>query len=179
MKKRTAAIVAGATLVVAGTATAVGTSSIGWKHHTTRHIGGSVRAVVVDGNAGDIRVTSERRGDVLVRSTTSWIFRRPKLTMQVRDGVLRIETHRHGLFGAVDYRVRVPNGVDVTVRADAGDVSVDAAARHISVDTDAGDVHVKVPYGRYHVETRTDAGDEHVRGLVNDPGATRTIDARS
>jgi DUF4097 and DUF4098 domain-containing protein YvlB len=179
MSHKKLGIATGAAVVVTGVAVGAAFASIGWKHHQTKHVGGSIHAVVIDEDAGDVRVTSEARSDVLVRSTTSWVFHKPHLTTKVENGVLRIETHGHGFLSGTDYRVAVPNGLAVSVKTDAGNISVDALARRISVKTDAGDVHVKVPAGRYAVEANTDAGDTHVRGLVRDDTAPRSISART
>ena len=47
----------------------------------------------------------------------------------------------------------------------------------IDAQSDAGDVSITVPPGRYAVDTDTDAGDEDVTGIVDDPQAPNRIDA--
>src|SRR5438874_716654 len=179
MNRKTLGIALGVTTVAAGAVTAAALASIGWKHHDTTHVGGRIHAVVIDENAGNIHVTSEVRRDVLVHSTTSWIFHEPHLRTNVVNGVLRIETRAGGLLSGTNYRVTVPNGVTITATTDAGDVKVDAVSRHITAKTDAGDVHVTVPAGRYAVDADTDAGDVKVRGLVRDDSAPHSISART
>jgi hypothetical protein len=175
-------IVLGVATVVAGTAATAAIAS-GWKHHSTSRISGTVHAIVVDESAGDVHVTSERRGDVRIDRTTSWIFRKPTVTTRLHDGVLTLKTHCHGagFACATDYRVHVPRGVRVTVRVDAGDVSVSTSVRPSRIDarSDAGDIEVTVPRGVYRVDTSSDAGDEHLRGIVRDDRAPRHISART
>jgi hypothetical protein len=193
-------IVLGVATVVAGTAATAAIAS-GWKHHSTSRISGTVHAIVVDESAGDVHVTSERRGDVRIDRTTSWIFRKPTVTTRLHDGVLTLKTHCHGagFACATVYRVHVPRGVRVTVRVDAGDVHVRGAASAVSAHSDAGDVSVStsvrpsridarsdagdievtVPRGVYRVDTSSDAGDEHLRGIVRDDRAPRHISART
>jgi hypothetical protein len=179
MNRKTMGIALGISAVAAGAVTAAALASVGWKHHETKHVGGRIHAVVIEEDAGNIHVASEGRRDVLVRATTSWIIHEPHLTTKVVDGVLRIETRGGGLLSGTNYSVKVPNGVTITATTDAGKVDVDAVSRHITAKTNAGDVHVKVPAGRYAVDADTDAGDVNVRGLVRDDSAPRSISART
>ena len=43
--------------------------------------------------------------------------------------------------------------------------------------SDAGNVHVTVPYGPYHVDANTDAGSVKVEGVIRDDLAPQAIDA--
>jgi hypothetical protein len=179
MNRTRVGITAGAAVIVTGVVATVALASVGWKHHATSHVRGTIHAVVIDENAGDIHVASESRSDVVVRSTTSWIFHRPHVKQRVENGVLTLSTSGRSFLSGTDYNVTVPDGVDITVRNDAGDISVDAATRHISLEADAGDIRVTVPAGRYAVDTRTDAGETHVRGIVQDDRAPRSISVRT
>jgi DUF4097 and DUF4098 domain-containing protein YvlB len=131
-----------------------------------------------------------------VTRTTSWLFSKPKVRQYVVGGVLHLESKCHGLLCQTDYKVRLPEGVGVEVREDAGDVDVSGKPGDVSVQTDAGDVRidlagaprrieartdagnvrVTVPRGAYAVRTATDAGDELVRGLIRWDLAARSID---
>jgi putative adhesin len=173
-------------------------SVFGSKHTTHTRFAAPIHRIVVDGGAGDVKLTAGGRLDVSVKQTSSWLFSKPKLRQYVSGGVLHLESHcRHGFLCDTEYEVRAPAGVaievdlkaaDVQVHGAPGDVSVDTnagdvdveitrAPRRIDVESNAGDIDVTVPRGTYAVTTSTDAGDESVRGIVRYDRAAHAIRA--
>jgi hypothetical protein len=160
----------------------------------------SVRRVVVDVDAGDVRLVAG--GDrVQVHRRTRYAVRAPKVTQRVRDGVLTLrgDCATVGLLQcSTDFTLGLPRGVAAEVHTDVGDVEAAALevpelrvttrvgdvgldlarpAARVDAHSDVGDVAVAVPAGTYRVDTRTDVGDRAVGGLVIDDRAARAIGA--
>ena len=70
-------------------------SVFGTTHTTVTRIAAPVHRIVVDGNAGDVKLTAGGRVDVEVKQKSSWLFSKPKVRRYVRDGVLHLESHCH------------------------------------------------------------------------------------
>jgi hypothetical protein len=162
----------------------------------------SVRRVVVDVDAGDVHLVAGT-GRVEVRQDRHYVVRAPKVTRDVRDGVLTLRSHCPGpgmLDCSTDFRVGLPRGVaaevrtgvgdvggrelhapDVRATTHVGDVALDLArpAARVEGHSDVGDVHLTVPAGTYAVAAGTDVGERDVRGLVQDDRAARAIEAGS
>jgi DUF4097 and DUF4098 domain-containing protein YvlB len=197
-KKVTIAVAAAIGVAGAAAGVALGAKGVLWNKQTKHErIAVPVHRIVVDGNAGNVEVTTGG-SDVEVKRTTSWLFSKPTVRVYVSNGVLHLESHcGHGVLCATDFRVRAPTGVAVEVDTNAGDVTVKGAPGNVSAEVDAGnidldlarapqridaesnagDVHVAVPRGTYAVSTHTNAGDESVRGLVRYDLAAHTIRA--
>jgi hypothetical protein len=160
----------------------------------------SVRRVVVDVDAGDVRLVAG--GDrVQVRHRSHYDLRAPKVTQRVRDGVLTLRGDCATtvlMHCTTDFTVGLPRGVAAEVHTDVGDVEAAALeapelrvttnvgdvgldlarpAARIDAHSDVGDVAVAVPRGTYRVDVRTDVGDREVGGLVVDDRAARAIGA--
>lgn len=159
-----------------------------------------VRRVVVDVDAGDVRLVAGA-GPVQVRQQRHYLLRAPKVTRRVQDGVLTVRSHCPGpgvLDCSTDLRVALPRGVAAEVHTDVGDVAAGALdapdvqattnvgdvaldlarpAARVEGRSDVGDVRVTVPAGAYAVDADTDVGESAVRGLVQDDSAARAISA--
>lgn len=162
----------------------------------------SVRRVVVDVDAGDVKLVAG--GDrVQVDRTSRYVMRAPKVTQRVRDGVLTLRGNcatMGPLHCSTDFTVGLPRGVAAEVHTDVGDVDgaalqtpdvrVSARVGHVDLDlarpaahvdahSDVGDVEIAVPHGSYAVKAGTDVGDRAVDGLVQDDRAAHAISAGS
>ena len=198
-RKIAIAVVACFGLAALAAGVAVGAKSVfGTKQTTHARFAVPIHRIVVDGNAGDVKLTAGDRVDVSVKRTSNWLFSKPELRQYVRNGVLHLESHcRHGFLCDTNYAVRMPAGVavevdedaadvqvhgapgSVSVHSDAGDVDVEVARAplRIDVESNAGDVDVTVPRGTYAVIADTNAGDESVRGIVRYDRAAHAIRA--
>jgi hypothetical protein len=171
-------------------------------HHTrteTRVISEPVRSLVVETDAGDVEIVRGTR--LVLRETTSYrgSGAAPHADHQLSDGELKVGSPScHDC--STSFRVELPAGIALRASSDAGDVTgqeldvpelrlrSDAgnltaelvrAPSLIDAQSDAGNVSITVPPGRYAVKTDTDAGDEDVSGIINDPSAANRIDART
>jgi hypothetical protein len=169
---------------------------------TKRTITEPVRAVVIDADAGDVRLV-RGTGAIHVTATREYVFAKPHVTHVVEDGVLRLKSAcgRAFVFDCdTHFRVEIPAGVSVNVETSAGDVdgvaldSGDVRIETKSGDIDlgfvdqpdrvdalttAGDVALGVPGGTYAIDVHTDLGDSDVDGLVVDERARRSITIRT
>jgi hypothetical protein len=168
----------------------------------TGTVADSVRRVVVDVDAGDVKLVAG--GDhVQVRRESRYAVRAPNVTQRVVDGVLTLRgacASLGVLHCSTDFTVGLPRGVAAEVHTDVGDVEGAAleapdvrvtsnvghvdldlarAAAHVDARSDVGDVEIAVPEGTYAVTAGTDVGDRSVEGLVQDDGAARSISAGS
>jgi hypothetical protein len=142
----------------------------------TYAIDGTVREIVVTSESGDVRLTAGGPR-VEIRETQRYVSQRPKLGRELRDGVLRIDSHcdRFVLRCSADLRVSVPAGVAVSVDADSGDVHADEVdVRGAHLRSDSGDIDLELLGSQSLVWAHTDSG----RVAVSAPDAD-AIDAQS
>jgi len=129
---------------------------------TTMTLPQHVDRIEIDADEGDIRLEAARAPDVVIIEEATWIWDRPRLHQEVRNGVLRLKAEcppaRLLDRCSSDLTVRVPFDVDVKVEGDAGDIRVDGLAGHIDLSTGAGDVH-GVDLHPVTAKVNTDAGD--------------------
>src|SRR3954453_3342717 len=116
--------------------------------HTETHVVAQpVRAVVIDGNAGDVKLV-RGSGRVAVRETQHYLLQRPHLHQSMRDGVLTLAPRCDSGWRfscSTDLRVGVPDGVRLDVRTGAGDVTGrGVGSRDVRVHTGAGDVNLSL-----------------------------------
>lgn len=162
----------------------------------------SVRRVVVDADAGDVKLVAG--GDrVRIHQRRRYVVRAPKVTQRVRDGVLTLRGScppTGVLHCSTDFTVDLPRGVAAEVHTDVGDVVAEAleapeirvtanvgdvlldlgrSAALVDARSDVGDVEVAVPSGTYRIDVGTDVGDRQIGGLVVDARSPRTIRAGS
>jgi hypothetical protein len=103
-----------------------------------------VRKIVVRTDVGDVDVRAGLTGDVMIRRHDAWLLDRPQISERYADGVLTIETHCGSLTNVLrcrsDLRIDAPPEVDVTVRADTGDVDLRGLSGRADIQTTSGDI---------------------------------------
>jgi hypothetical protein len=121
-----------------------------------------VTRIVVKTDVGDVDVRAGLTGDVMIARRDSWLLDRPQVREHYADGVLTIETTCGGLKNVLrcrtDLRIDAPPEVDVTIRADAGDVDLRGLSGRADIQTASGDIrtHRLEPVT---VRASTDGGD--------------------
>jgi hypothetical protein len=205
--RRRAALIAGTGVLLVGGIT-VGAVALGvgvatsLEQETTAQSVPGVRELVLDFDEGQVRLTGGAGPDVEVRTTRAWTpGYEPVLDQRVVDGVLTLHSDcpDFNVGCEVTREIGVPAGTAVRIRSGAGVVDavdldtprfdVDTAAgpvtasfvtapESVQVRTVAGPVSLRVPQGAYRVSAGTVVGPVGV-GVVNDPGAARSIDAHT
>jgi Putative adhesin len=145
------------------------------QHTETRAFTGTVRAVQVTSDIGDVRVRVVQPGEP-VRATAriTKAFEDPRWVAELRGGTLGVT----GVCGddgfvfdcAVDLTIAVPAGIPVQIRSATGDVTVVGAFSGVDATTNTGDVLAQGVAGPVRIETNT--GD--VRALST---TGRVVDA--
>lgn len=152
---------------------------------TSYDVGGSLTALEVHTDSGDIEVNESDRSGVRVTETLHWTGdqrNRPKTEHPVSGGTLTLSQECSGGNCSVDYKVEVPRGLkatlgssagDVTMRALTGEVNAHAAsgdieaastgAKRFVAVTGSGDVELRFDAVPDHVEIETGSGDAAVR----------------
>jgi Putative adhesin len=121
-----------------------------------------VSKIVVRSDAGDVDIRAGLTRDVTIDRHDAWVVDRPQVSEHYAGGVLTIRTKCGGLTSVLrcrsDLRIDAPPEVDVTVRADTGDVDLRGLSGRADIQTDAGDIrtHRLEPVT---VRATTDAGD--------------------
>jgi putative adhesin len=140
---RLVALVAG--VLVAVMVLAVGlTEAFTHAETKTTTVARDIERIVVEADAGDVRLEAATAHDVVIIEQRRWLGRGPTVVAQVRGGVLEI----HGSCPEprlierceADLTLRVPFDADVQVRSDAGDLTAMGVAGHVQLATRAGDV---------------------------------------
>lgn len=117
---------------------------------------GSVGRVEVDVQTGAVAVVAAPTNAVKVERTRKFLRGAPRTTEAVEDGVLRIhaECQRVVAVGCeVRYRIEVPSGVPVKIRAGSGPVTVDDITGMVEVDTASAAVRLNRIHGGARVRT--------------------------
>jgi DUF4097 and DUF4098 domain-containing protein YvlB len=143
---------------------------------TTRAVRATVREIVVRSDSGDVSLVPARTR-IQVRDTRRYVVKKPKLTLAVKDGVLRVDTACDRLlFKCVaDLRIAVPAGVRIRVVADSGDIDArELEARSAHLQSDAGEIRLGLVGHQSLVWAHTDFG--RVEVLAPD---ARAVDAQS
>ena len=107
---------------------------------------------------------------VTVRRTTHWVTSEPKPTKTVSGGVLRLADDCEGWTTfrcETSYRIEVPRGLAVEVKADSGDVDVRGVTGAVNLASDSGDVSGHALAGA-RLRATSDSGDVRL-GLVSSP----------
>ncbi|HMJ37538.1 MAG TPA: DUF4097 family beta strand repeat-containing protein [Baekduia sp.] len=103
-----------------------------------------VRKIVVRTDVGDVDVRAGLTRDVMIRRHDAWLLDRPQISERYAGGVLTIETHCGSLKNVLrcrsDLRIDAPPEVDVTVRADTGDVDLRGLSGRADIQTTSGDI---------------------------------------
>lgn len=149
----------------------------------TYDISARVAALSVTVGAGDVVVTASERDTIRVVRTLHWQGAqdgRPRAEHTVSGDRLELSgactVVRDGC--AVDYRLEVPRDLRVTLKAEAGDLTVHGLAGELAAVTGAGDVTVRLSGGPYRIDAQTGAGDRIVE-VPSDAGATLTVTAHT
>jgi Putative adhesin len=135
-----------------------------------------VQKLVVAADAGDVKVVATDGDRVTVRRTTRWVTSEPKPTHTVSGGILRLTGDCVGLTllrCESGYRIEVPRGLAVEVRADSGDVDVRGVTGAVDLKSDAGDVSGHGLAGA-HLRAKSDSGDVRL-GLVSAPASVEAL----
>ena len=130
----------------------------------------SVHKLVVAADAGDVNVLATDADHVTVRRTTHWVTSEPKPTKTVSGGVLRLadDCEAWTTFRCeTSYRIEVPRGLAVEVKADSGDVDVRGVTGAVNLASDSGDVSGHALAGA-RLRATSDSGDVRL-GLVSSP----------
>lgn len=167
-------------IVVAAGVWAVANFAFEQKKVQTDTVYGTVRAVVVKTDAGDVDVVPARRL-LGVRETQHWVISRPKLVQTRKNGVLTIKSTCPTKVEAdllkcfSDVRVAVPAGMKVTVKTDSGDVDVRGpSVRSAHVESHSGDVELDLTGRQGLVYADSDSGDVDVVAR-----SARAVDAQT
>jgi hypothetical protein len=182
-KKKKAALVAGAVIgstgVFFGTVLAINTLL---DSQTTREYSVSepVTELIVSSGAGNVEIVATSADRVTVHQTTHWVTSEPTPKKTLSNGVLTLadsDDCRGGwtlLRCETDYRIEVPRDLDVSVKANAGNVNVTGLAGRLTLESDAGNVK-GAGLGASHVKASTDAGDVRLSFTV----APTSVDAET
>ena len=101
--------------------------------------GGTILAVHVEIDAGDVRVDAGGEGVSVARTLRGTAI--GAVTQRVEDGILRIEARCEPLLPCgADLAITLPAGLPVDVRTGAGDVRVSGLASDLSIAVGDGDV---------------------------------------
>ncbi len=98
------------------------------------------REIVVRSSSGDVDLVTAGK-QIEVRETQHYVFEKPTLHQDVKNGVLTLDTDCHGLGPRGDYAVGAGT--------DSGDVTIDGITRNdraqksIQARTDSGDITLR------------------------------------
>jgi hypothetical protein len=172
-KNRKAVIAGGAVMLLVTALAGLFAVCTLFDHETTDTFAVSepIARVVVSANGGDVKVVATDGDRVTVRRTTRWVTTEPKPTKTVSGGVLRLADHCHGwaLVCESGYRIEVPRGLAVEVRADSGDVDVRGVTGAVDLESGSGDVSGHELAGA-RLRAKSDSGDVRL-GLVSSPAS--------
>jgi putative adhesin len=135
-----------------------------------------VQKLVVAADAGDVKVVATDADRVTVKRTTHWVTSEPKPTKTVSGGVLRLADDCDGWTTfrcETSYRVEVPRGLAVDVKADSGDVDVRGVTGAVDLSSDSGDVSGHGLTGA-RLRAASDSGDVRL-GLVSAPSSVEAL----
>lgn len=137
-----------------------------------------VDELIVSADSGNVEIVATSADRITVRQTTHWVTDEPTPEKTLSNGVLTLSDACGG-WGLqfrceTDYRIEVPRDLAVSVRADAGDVTVTGLAGRVTLESNAGDVE-GTELGASHVEASTDAGEVRLSFSV----APTSVDAET
>jgi hypothetical protein len=145
------------------------TDGIAKTERHTRTLEGPVSRVVVSSDAGDLELRTSARSGVTVRETRRFANRAPRVSMELRDGELRISVQCGGFFTlscSDDLEVSVPDTVrTAAIELDSGDADVAGLdGERFTVESDSGDVAARDVTG--DLVLSTDSGDVLAEDVV-------------
>jgi hypothetical protein len=184
-KKAKVAAIAGGTLAciaaVVGTVIAVNTL-LDSKKTEQYTVSTPLHELVVDSDAGTVRIVATDAGSVTVQQTTHWVTDEPTPKRSVVDGVLRLADADECRGGwtvfrcETDYRIEVPRDLTVKVKADAGTVKVTGLTGNLTIESDAGTVE-GTELGSDRVKASTDAGNVRLAFVATPSSVDAETDA--
>jgi Toastrack DUF4097 len=147
---------AAATVLAGGLAAAAlaGCSGTGPLQHRTREYGvsGPVRALVVHGHVGGIRVSGGDSGRVSVTERIGFLGTAPVTTHRMAAGVLTLGSHCPVVKGCtVGYDITVPAATPVSASDNAGAITLRSLSGRITAHADAGNVSLASVSGSIQV----------------------------
>jgi hypothetical protein len=178
-KKATAAVIAGGVVVCLLTAFAgiFAVNTLFDNEKTEKFaVTEPVQKLVVAADAGDVKVVATDADRVTVRRTTHWVTSEPKPTMSVSRGVLRLADDCGGWTTfrcESSYRIEVPRGLAVDVKASSGDVDVRGLTGAVTLASNAGDVSGDELAGA-RLRAKSNSGDVRL-GLVSSPSSVEAL----
>ena len=135
--------------------------AFGHTEERTRTVSGPVTRIVVDGAVGDVALMAASVPDVTIHERRRYGWRKPRLQVWLRDGVLHVRALCGSWSGgcADDVDIVVPRGVrSATVTSHSGDVSLAGLTGDaFSATTHSGDVRAHRITGA--LTLRSDSGD--------------------
>ena len=131
-----------------------GCSGAGPLLHRTRdyRVGGPVRALVVHGHVGSIRVNGGDVAGVSVTERISFRDTAPVTTHRVAAGILTLDSRcmaHHGC--AVGYDITVPTATAVSASDIAGSITLRSLSGRVNASTDAGNIDLESVSGPIEV----------------------------
>jgi Putative adhesin len=121
-----------------------------------------VTDIEIHADTGDVEVRAGLTGDVVINRDDAWTVDRPTIRERYANGKLEIWTRCGGLKTVLrcrsDLMVDAPPEVNVTVRADDGDIALRGLSGRADVSTDSGDIRT-FRLEPIVMRARSDAGD--------------------
>lgn len=165
-------------VVLVGSALAVVNFALDSTTVKTQTVTERVREIVVKSGGGGVDLAPAAE-QIEVRETQHYVFGKPRLELNVKNGVLTLDSDCKAALVKcyADLRVTVPPGIEVTVDTDSGDAILALIGRQrlVWAHTDSGNVEVLVANARA-VDAQTDSGDVMVDVFDSRP---RRVVARS
>jgi hypothetical protein len=133
-------------LVLSGAAFGL-SETLGRSHDTQSVVAAKVHSIVIRSDVGDVDVRAGLTSDVMISHHDAWLLDRPQVSEHYADGVLTITTRCGGLKTILrcrsDLRIDAPPEVDVTVRAETGDVDLRGLDGRADIETTSGDIRAR------------------------------------
>jgi putative adhesin len=120
-----------------------GCSGAGPLQHRTRdyRVGAPVRALVVHGHVGGIKVTGGDIGEVAITERIGFRDTAPVTTRRVTGGILTLDSRCPGRDGCtVGYDIKLPKATAVSVSDNVGTITLRSLSGRVTAHTDVGDI---------------------------------------
>ncbi|WP_018351798.1 DUF4097 family beta strand repeat-containing protein [Longispora albida] len=112
------------------------------------------------GDAGKV-VISTGDGPIKVKETIKYGSKKPTASHKVEDGILKLVDHGCsglGLNCSIDYEIRIPATLAVTLKTDAGEIQASGLSGDLDMSTDAGQIELTSLTSK-KVKLRSQAGE--------------------
>ncbi|MEV8635702.1 DUF4097 family beta strand repeat-containing protein [Streptosporangium sp. NPDC051023] len=163
-------VMAGGMLALAALLTGCGLGNINasvQRDTATYQITDKVATVNVTTRSGDIVITETGGSAIQVVEMLRWSDERPKTDHKVDGDTLSASYDCPGSWGScrVDYKIEVPKGMQVELKAGSGDITLNSLTGPINASTGSGDVNGAGLAGK-KVFTKTGSGDAELKYTV-------------